>query len=155
MKARPREFRPTMPKLRERLTVLVFGLLTLGNMVGWIRGRGSAAFVVSFLMLAGGTWLYYRLRVFGSPTLSVDRKGFRYSCGSREVSAAWSEIANVGWNFDRDEIRFIRKDGGRPVIISIDMTTAEGERFDNLVEDYWKPPAGQVRRAHAPTARSR
>ena len=148
MSARPREFRPTPPRLRDRLTIAVFALLALGGIAGWIRERNAAPAAVALLMTAAGTWLYYRLRVFGSPRLNVDEKGLRYRCGKRDVSAAWTDVVRIEPEFYRDELRFIRRDGGSPIIVSIDMTTADGERFDMLIEEYWEP-AGPRQRSRA------
>jgi hypothetical protein len=142
-KSRSRQFRPTLPRLTKSWPVVVFGLLTILAAVGWVREGAAAPFLVSFAMMLGASWLHYRIRVFGSPTLDVDSSGLRYRIGRRDVAAKWTEIENVGWDFYRDEILFYRRGGERPIRVSIDMTTRDGERFDNLVEDYWNPPTGR------------
>ena len=136
----PRQFRPTLPSVRKTWPVIVFGLLTILAAVGWAREGVIAPLLVSFAMMLGASWLYYRIRIFGSPTLNVDSTGLRYRIGRREAAARWTEIENVGWDFYRDEILFYRRGGERPIRVSIDMTTRAGERFDNLVEDYWRQP---------------
>ena len=142
-KARARQFRPTLPRLRKSWPVIVFALLTILAAFGWIREGAVAPFLVSFAMMLAASWLYYRIRVFGAPTLDVDRSGLRYRIGRREVTADWTEIENVGWDFYRDEILFYRRAGRRPIRVSIDMTTRDGERFDMVLEDYWNPPKGR------------
>lgn len=134
-----------MPRLRKSWPVIVFGLLTILAAVGWVREGAIAPFLVSFAMMLAATWVYYRMRVVGSPTLDVDSRGLRYRVGRREIAAPWTDIENVGWDFFRDEILFYRRGGQRPIRVSIDMTTRDGERFDMLVEDYWKPPAERRR----------
>lgn len=134
-----------MPRLRKSWPVIVFGLLTILAAVGWVREGAIAPFLVSFAMMLAATWVYYRIRVVGSPTLDVDSRGLRYRVGRREIAAPWTDIENVGWDFYRDEILFYRRGGQRPIRVSIDMTTRDGERFDMLVEDYWKPPAERRR----------
>ena len=139
MKAKSRQFRPTLPSLRKAWPALFFGILTILAAVGWVRERAIAPFAVSFAMMIAASWTYYRIRVFGSPTLEVDPKGLRYRIGRREYYADWKDVENVGWDFYRDEI-LVYPRGRKPIRFSIDMTTRTGERFDMLVEDYWKPP---------------
>ena len=139
----PRQFQPTHPPLRKSWPILVFGLLTILGAFGVAREGAFAPFLVSLAMMLAASWLHYRMRLVGSPTLEVGPKGLRHRVGRREVHARWSDIADMQWDFYRDQISLIRKGGLPPIRISIDMTTAAGERFDMLIEDYWKPPKGQ------------
>ena len=140
MKKPPRQFRPTPPRLRESWPVIVFGLLTIMAAAGWIRERTIAPLLVSLAMTLLGSWFYYRQRVFGSPTLDVDSKGFCYRIGKREFRGKWAEVADMQWDFYRHEIRIVRHNGLSPIPVNIDMTTRTGERFDMVFQDYWKPP---------------
>jgi len=145
VKGRPRQFRPTLPRLRDRLLIILFGVFTLAGTAGWAR-EGNAGPAIAFLgMTLAATWLYYRNRIIGSPRLDVDRQGLSYVRGKQSTTAKWSEIARIEREFYRDEIRFIKRDGGRPIIVNSDMATATGERFDMLIEDYWKPPTNSSR----------
>lgn len=136
----PRRFRPTHPALRKAWPALFFGLLTILASVGWVRERAFAPFAVSFAMMLAASWVYYRIRIFGSPTLDVDSNGLRYRIGRRECRAGWADVERVGWDFPRDEILVFRRGEKRPIRFSIDMTTPAGERFDMLLEEYWEPP---------------
>ena len=140
MSARPRQFRPAPPALRDRLKIIFFGLLTIAGIAGWIRERTLAPLSAGLFLTAVASWFYYRRRVIGSPRLDVDREGLRFRSGKRDVRAAWADISAIRTDFYRDEIQFVRSDGEPPVIVSIDMTTGAGERFDNLMEEYWTPP---------------
>lgn len=91
-------------------------------------------------MMLAASWVYYRIRIFGSPTLDADSIGLCYRIGRREYRVDWADVENVGWDFYRDEILVFPRGGARPIRFSIDMTTRTGERFDMVVEDYWKPP---------------
>lgn len=142
----PRQFQPTHPPLRQSYPILIFGLLTIGASFGVIREGAIAPFLVSLGMMLLASWVYYRLRILGSPTLDVDSKGLVYRVGRREWRARWAEIADMQWDFYRDQISFVRNDGQPPIRVSIDMTTRSGERFDMLFEDYWKPPKGSRKR---------
>jgi len=140
LKAKPRRFRPTHPSLRKAWPALFFGLLTIVAAAGWVRERAIAPFAVSFGMMLAASWVYYRIRIFGSPTLDVDQKRLCYRIGRREYSVDWADVERVGWDFTRDEILVFPRAKARPIRFSIDMTTRTGERFDMVVEDYWKPP---------------
>jgi hypothetical protein len=56
------------------------------------------------------------------------------------VSAPWSDIESVSFGpYLRRELWLVRR-SGNPIRFSDSMTTAQGERFDMVFEDYWTPP---------------
>ena len=142
MRARKtRRFRPyAKPPLKERLLIIFFGVMTLVGAVGWVR-EGNPWPTLTFLAFTiAASWLNYRLRIFGSPTIDMDSKGLAWRSGKREESATWREISEIQWDWIRNEIRFVRSDGQPPIRTHRQLVTADGEWFDMLIEEYWNPP---------------
>lgn len=131
-----RTFRPTLPRFRDSWPVLFFALLSALALVGWfIKGR-VGPLLASLGLLAAAAWVSYRLRVLGSPTLTIDRDEVRYRCGKREEVARWSDIEGVSFGpYERKEIWVLRREGS-PIKFSDSMTTAGGERFDMVFDEY-------------------
>ena len=141
MKRKARVFKPyPAPSRKDRLLIIFFGAMTLAGSIGWVREGHPGPTLVFLGFTLAASWLHYRLRIFGSPTIQMDKHGVRYRCGGREESAAWHDISEVQWDFIRSEIRFVRNDGQRPIRTHRQLVTDEGEWFDMLIEDYWKPP---------------
>lgn len=114
--------------------------MTLVGAAGWVREGTTGPMLVFLGFTVASSWLGYRLRIFGSPTIEMDSKGLRYRCGGRAQTASWREISEIQWDFIRNEIRFMRKDGQKPIRTHRSLVTAEGEWFDMLIEEYWRPP---------------
>ena len=135
-----RIFRPTMPSWRELRLVLFFALLSLLALVGLVREGNVATLAVSVGMTLAAAWLAYRGRLFGRPTLIAGPTQLCFRKGRREEIARWSDIERVSFGpYLRSELWLVRRSGA-PIRISDSMTTADGERFDMVFEDYWKPP---------------
>jgi hypothetical protein len=83
--------------------------------------------------------LAYRGRLFGNPALIAEPDKVIYRHGRREVVASWDEIESASFGpYRRGELWLVRRDGP-PIRFSNSMTTAAGERFDMLLEDYLAP----------------
>ena len=140
MSAKPalaaRTFRPTLPPLRDSWPALFFALLSLLALVGWFREGRVGPLLASLGLMAAAVWIAFRLRVLGSPTLTIDRDEVRYRRGKREEVARWSDIEMVSFGpYERKEIWLLRRDGP-PIKFSDSMTTTDGERFDMIFDAY-------------------
>ena len=134
-----RTFRPTRPPFRDSWPVFFFALLSLLALVGWFREGRVGPLMASLALLAAAAWVTYRLRVFGSPTLTIDRDEVRYRCGKREEVARWRDIEAVSsGSYEQKEIWLLRREGP-PIKFSDSMTTVDGERFDMVFDDYLEP----------------
>ena len=135
-----RTFRPSAPPLRDSWPVYFFLLLTILAIVGWLKSGGFAPLLVSLSLLAAATWVSFRIRYVGSPTLEIDRDKVRYRCGRREEVAQWSDVEGVSFGpYERNELWIVRR-SGPPIKFSSSMTSASGERFDMVFDDYLPPP---------------
>lgn len=135
-----RIFHPTMPSWRDLREALVFAVLSLLALIGWVREGNVAVLAASLAMTSAALWLAYRGRVFGDPTLIAEPTHVRFRKRGREVSAPWSDIESVSFGpYLRRELWLVRRSGD-PIRFSDSMTTAQGERFDMLIEDYLPPP---------------
>ena len=131
-----RTFHPTIPSLRELRGALFFAFLSLLALIGWAREGNAAVPTVSIAITLAASWLAYRGRLFGRPTLIAEPDRVRFRKGGREVAVPWSEIERVSFGpYLRGEYWLVRRCGA-PVRISNSMTTADGERFDMVIEDY-------------------
>jgi hypothetical protein len=134
-----RIFRPTLPSWRELRLVLFFALLSLLALVGLVREGNVATLAVAVGMTVAAAWLAYRGRLLGRPTLVAGPTQLCFRTGRREEIGRWSDIERVSFGpYLRHELWLVRR-GGAPIRISDSMTTAGGERFDMVFEDYWKP----------------
>jgi len=128
------------PPLRDQRLIIFFGVMTLVGAIGWVR-EGNPWPTLGFLAFTiAASWLVYRLRVFGAPTIDMDSKGLAWRSGKREEFAAWRDISAIEWDFTRNEIRFVRKGGRPPIRTHSRLVTDDGEWFDMLIEEYWNPP---------------
>jgi hypothetical protein len=92
------------------------------------------------LLIAGGIWLWFRGRFPGDPTLRVDTKGMSYVRSGRERGFKWSEIAAIQADFTLDRMLFVPKSGGKPIVMRINMVSADGRYWAGLIENYWRAP---------------
>jgi hypothetical protein len=129
-----------MPTLRETRVAIFFALLSLLGVAGWVREGNAAVPAVAIGLTLAASWLAYRGRLFGNPTLVVDPQQVRLTVGGREISAAWRDVERVSFGpYRRHEIWLVRRDGP-PIRFSDSMTTADGERFDMVFDDYLEAP---------------
>jgi len=109
-------------------------------LAGLVREGNVATLAVAAGMTLAALWLAYRGRLLGRPTLITGPTQLCFRKGRREVTAPWSDIERVSFGpYMRRELWLVRRSGA-PIRISDSMTTADGERFDMVFEDYWKPP---------------
>ena len=144
----PMEFRPVRPPLRQLwpLAILspIFLLIAPGiladptpeRLVG-LAGTGS--------LILGGIYLWFRQRIPGDPTLRIDAAGMIYARGDRERGLKWTEVAEILVDFTLDRMLFVPTSGGKPIVMHRNMVSADGRRWDMLIETYWQPP---VKRRH-------
>lgn len=125
--------------------IVFFGLMTLLGAAGWVREGNPWPMLAFLIFMLAASWLHYRLRIIGSPTVEMDHRGLRYRRGTSEEGAAWRDISEIQWDFYRNEIRFVRSDGRPPIRTHRQLVTADGESFDMLIEEYWTPPRGSRR----------
>ena len=129
-----------LPAVRDTLGVIFFGLLSLVGTVGWVREGNPWPMLAALGLMAAGSWLAYRGRLLGAPTLIAQPERISFRRGRHEVSADWDDIERVTFGpYLRKEIWLVRRNGP-PISFSDSMTTADGERFDMVFEDYWTPP---------------
>jgi hypothetical protein len=137
------EFRPARPPLRTLWPLVILTPLFLilaprilmhpapWDVVGLIGGA---------LLIAGGLWMWFRQRFPGDPTLRVDARGMSYVRGRRERALKWSEVAAIQVDFTLDRMLFVPKSGAKPIVMHINMVSADGRQWAMLIEDYWRPP---------------
>jgi hypothetical protein len=138
------EFRPAPPTRKELFPLAAFGLvLVLIGVGAATRPDGVSPFLVgaAVIFAAAGFGLVFRLRFPGSPILRVTREALTYSRGGGTRTLRWSEVAEVQLDHQRKELRFTPTTGERPVVMHRDMVAANGQRFDVIIERWWKPDA--------------
>ena len=136
------EFRPAPPTRKELFPLSAFGLvLVLIGVGAATRPDGASPFLVgaAVILAAAGFGLAVRLRFPGSPTLRVTRDALTYSRSGRTRTLRWADVAEVQLDHQRKELRFIPTTGERPVVMHRDMIAANGQRFDGIIERWWKP----------------
>ena len=92
------------------------------------------------LLIARGSWLWFRQRFPGDPTLRVDANGMSYLRRARERGLKWSEIAAIQADFTLDRMLFVPKSSGKPIVMRINMVSADGRCWAGLIENYWRAP---------------
>ncbi|WP_420479017.1 PH domain-containing protein [Brevundimonas sp. FT23028] len=138
------EFRPAPPTRKELFPLCAFGLvLVLIAVRAATHPDGVSPFLVgaASIFAAAGFGLTFRLRFPGSPTLRVTREALTYSRGGHSRTLRWADVAEVQLDHRSKELRVIPTDGGRPLVMHSAMTSADGRRFDGVIEHWWKPGA--------------
>ncbi len=119
--------------------------LVLAAQVGAHPTFGPLAGVVCLGLLIGGRWwMLLRLRVPGTPTLTVDAHGLTYVRGSQRRALRWDEIAEIQIRNRQGELRFVPAGGTRPVTTHYDMIGRDGSSFTALIDHYWSSPGTQA-----------
>lgn len=141
------EFRPIAPSFKELRPVLFFGLLLIAAVVRAVTHPPAFSPLlilvgVTFVVLGG--WLAFRQRFPGSPRLSVNRESLTYTRFGRSRTLLWSEVANIQTDDIWRQTRIIPATGERPIIMHPGMISANGRRFDGLIETWWTPPPYDV-----------
>ena len=142
--AEAREFRPIWPRFREVLPVAFLALLLMIVAPGVLMRPGTWSLVMltgTALLVLGGAWLLLRLRFPGSPLLRVDGEGLSYVRSGHEQRLRWDEVEAIHVDHQRTELIFLPASGKTPIVVHRDMAAADGQRFDMLIEHYWRPPA--------------
>jgi hypothetical protein len=137
------EFRPARPPLRKLWSLGFMSLLFLGlapRILMHPKPWDLVGLVGMALLIAGGTWLWFRQRFPGDPRLRVDAKGMSYIRSGRERGFKWSEIAAIQADFTLDRMLFVPKSGEKPIAMRINMVSADGRHWVGLIENYWRPP---------------
>jgi hypothetical protein len=143
VKAEAIEFRPARPPLRKLwpLGILLPLFLMLAPRIFMNpTPRDVAGLVGLGLLIVGGIWLWFRQRFPGDPTLRVDSKGMTYSRSGRERGLKWTEISEIQADFTLDRMLFVPKSGERPIVMRLNMVSADGRDWAMLIENYWRSP---------------
>lgn len=137
------EFRPAPPRPRQAFPLVIFSaLLIVVALRAAMHPSAISPLLIAALLgfVAFGAWLVSRLRFPGSPRLRVDRNGLTYTRGGRARALLWSEIAAIHLDHRRKELRFLPATGAPPVVVHSDMIAANGQRFDGIIERWWRAP---------------
>ena len=136
-----REFRPARPPLKEFVPLAFLGLLFVIIAPKILARPDTMQMVALFLLgglVGGGLWMWLRLRVPGSPKLTVGPEGLSYQRFGRTRGLGWNEVADIQILHDpQRELRFLPMTGGPPIVMHRDMVASDGQRFDMLIEEYW------------------
>jgi hypothetical protein len=98
--------------------------------------------------MAAGLYLGLRNRWPGRPTLIMDHERLVYSRFGRERALRWDEVERIGdGRYLAQEMMFVPVSGGKPIVVSSQMVTADGEYFLGLIEEYWTPPKKRRKRS--------
>ena len=135
------EFRPARPSLRSLVPVAYLGLILAALLLVQFFGSAELSLLGlsgMIVLVAGGAWLTTRLRFPGDPRLRVGPDELVYRRGKRERRLSWEAVKAIEVHHRREEMRFISRSGER-ITTHRDMVTADGRRFDMLIEHYWLP----------------
>ncbi len=141
--SRPRTFRPAPVTGREWARVGLFAVMlaVLSNRLvrdfSWTFALGVGGVAA---LVGAGLFLALHDKVPGQPTLMVDAEGLRAVRHGRERRMAWREVGAIVPDFTRDTLSFVPLDGGRPIVVRIDVVSGDGEPFVMLIEEYWEAP---------------
>ena len=150
MKPKAMEFRPGRPRLRSlwptAFLAALFVLLS-PKVVANPEPLSLFGLAAGALLVMGGTWLWFRQRFPGDPTLRVDAKGMSYIRGGRERGLEWAQVRAIQVDFTLDRMLFIPTSGEEPIVMHLNMVAADGRAWAMMIEEYWEPPKDERRRS--------